>query len=215
VFGWIARFPSTITSDCGCQFESALWDQLTRLLGIQRIHTTAYHPITNGRLHRQLKAALKTYPSAECWTESLPMVLLGIRTALKEDLHCTAAELVYGTTRCHLETSQDGPYKVLQREDKHFVVCRHDTVSLDRLKPAHSEHSSSCTETHVDSNLQPIHPQSSTPTCHASPTPPPRSGHRHHIFRTLFPSRSLGGQYCGTHPLLYHNYHFTCPPFTR
>ena len=26
------------------------------------------------------------------------MVLLGIRTALKEDLHCTAAELVYGVT---------------------------------------------------------------------------------------------------------------------
>ncbi len=30
--------------------------------------------------------------------ESLPLVLLGIRTALKEDTHCTAAELVYGTT---------------------------------------------------------------------------------------------------------------------
>ena len=26
------------------------------------------------------------------------MVLFGIRTALKEDLHCTAAELVYGVT---------------------------------------------------------------------------------------------------------------------
>ena len=26
------------------------------------------------------------------------MVLLGICTSLKEDLHCTAAELVYGTT---------------------------------------------------------------------------------------------------------------------
>ena len=26
------------------------------------------------------------------------MVLLGIRTAVKEDLHCTATELVYGTT---------------------------------------------------------------------------------------------------------------------
>lgn len=28
----------------------------------------------------------------------MPLILLGIRTTLKEDLHCTAAELVYGTT---------------------------------------------------------------------------------------------------------------------
>ena len=28
------------------------------------------------------------------------MVLLGIHTTLKNDLHCSAAELVYGTTLC-------------------------------------------------------------------------------------------------------------------
>ena len=32
------------------------------------------------------------------WTDSLPLILLGIRTTLKEDLHCTAAELVYSIT---------------------------------------------------------------------------------------------------------------------
>ncbi len=104
VSGWFARFwvPATITSDRGCQFESSLWEQLTLLLGIQHIHTTAYHPITNGmveKLHHQLKAALKTYPAPERWTKPLPIVLLGICTVLKEnDLHCTAAEVVYGTT---------------------------------------------------------------------------------------------------------------------
>ena len=42
VSGWIARFgiPSIITTDRGHQFESALWEQMTRLLGIQQIHTT-------------------------------------------------------------------------------------------------------------------------------------------------------------------------------
>ena len=51
--------------------------------------------IVNGmveRLHRQLKAAIKTYPNPEHLIKSLSMVLLEVRTALKEDLHCTATE---------------------------------------------------------------------------------------------------------------------------
>ena len=72
-----------------------------QLLGCKRIRTTSYHPAANGlieRFHRQLKTLLKTHPSPTHWIDSLPIVLLGVRTQLKEDLHCTSAELVYGTT---------------------------------------------------------------------------------------------------------------------
>ena len=72
-----------------------------QLLGSTRIRTTAYHPAANGlieRFHRQLKASLKACPDPTHWVDSLPLVLLGVRTAVKEDLSCSAAELVYGTT---------------------------------------------------------------------------------------------------------------------
>ena len=76
---WAVRFgtPSTITTDRGCQFESRLFKALTNMLGCQRICTTSYHPAANGlveRLHRQLKASLKTHSNPR-WTESLPLVL--------------------------------------------------------------------------------------------------------------------------------------------
>ncbi|XP_077287946.1 uncharacterized protein LOC143912534 [Arctopsyche grandis] len=47
------------------------------------------------RFHRQLKAAIMCHQD-EGWTEALPTVLLGIRSAWKEDLNATSAELVYG-----------------------------------------------------------------------------------------------------------------------
>ncbi|VDP99038.1 unnamed protein product [Trichobilharzia regenti] len=65
-----------------------------------RFWTTAYHPQANGmveRLHRQLKAGLSATNNTR-WTESLPLVLLRIRNALKADAGCTSAEPVYGTT---------------------------------------------------------------------------------------------------------------------
>ncbi|XP_008546531.1 uncharacterized protein LOC103570535 [Microplitis demolitor] len=46
------------------------------------------------RFHRQLKAAIRCHHSR--WTEALPVVLLGIRSAWKEDSDATAAEMLYG-----------------------------------------------------------------------------------------------------------------------
>lgn len=97
---WIARFgsPLRITTDQGRQFESALFNQLSTLTGSHHLRTTAYHPQANGmveRLHRQLKAAIKCHQN-DRWTDILPTVLLGIRSAWKEDIKATSAELVYG-----------------------------------------------------------------------------------------------------------------------
>lgn len=100
LLGWIARFgcPTDIVTDRGRQFESALFEFLSKLAGFKHRRTTAYHPACNGlveRFHRQLKTAITCHADSN-WTESLPLVLLGIRSAIKEDLHSSSAELVYG-----------------------------------------------------------------------------------------------------------------------
>ena len=101
--GWIARFgtPATITTDRGAQFESKLWAGLCNQFGIVRNRTTSYHPQWNGmveRFHHQLKAAIMAHESPNPWTLTLPTVLLGARSAVKELLSRSAAEIVYSTT---------------------------------------------------------------------------------------------------------------------
>ena len=98
---WIARFgcPRRITTDQGRQFEATLTAALTNLLGIKRCRTTAYRPQSNGfieRWHRTIKAAIKCHEE-DNWCDLLPTVLLGLRTAVKEDLQCSPAQLTYGT----------------------------------------------------------------------------------------------------------------------
>ena len=209
--GWIARYgtPATITTDRGAQFESKLWDNLCNQFGIIR-NRTSYHPQSNGmveRFHRQLKAAIMAHESPDPWTITLPAVLLGVRSAVKERLGRSAAEMIYGTTlrlpgeftqqytvdantdlknysdklrvamsRLRLcrprDTQQtnifqykeietcthvflrriaiappltalyDGPYKLVARSGRVMKILmkgKVETVSLDRVKPAHLE----------------------------------------------------------------------------
>ncbi|GFV97715.1 transposon Tf2-11 polyprotein [Trichonephila clavipes] len=99
---WMSRFgtPAILTTDRGRQFESSLFKALSKLLGVQKCRTTGYHPQANGmieELHHPLKSAIKCH-ATERWTEVLPIILLGLRASLKEDILCTPAELVFGTT---------------------------------------------------------------------------------------------------------------------
>nr|VZH99086.1 unnamed protein product [Spirometra erinaceieuropaei] len=227
----------TLTTDRGSPFHSSLFREFTRLLGCAHITTTAYHPASNGlveRLHRQLKSSLMSQTDAATLSLNLPLVLLGIRSSVKEDIQCTAAELVYGTplrlpgefvqpsttntnitstfvqqlkqrmaqlrptptrlTSKHVFVHEDlksapfvfvrhdavrqplcppydGPYKVVQRKDKFYVLQKADktdAVSIDRLKPAYLE----CLPSTSAPSIPPTMSSPDTPTPFTYPPSP-------------------------------------------
>ena len=85
-----------ITTDQGCNFESHLFRELTNILSTHHIHSILYHSQSNGaieRFHRLLKSAIVAHNQPR-WAESLPIVLLGIRSTMKINVNATCAELV-------------------------------------------------------------------------------------------------------------------------
>ena len=62
--------------------------------------TTSFHPRSNGMIewfHRFLKSALRSQLAALDWFLHLPLVLLGLRTILKDDTGLSVSEAVYGS----------------------------------------------------------------------------------------------------------------------
>ncbi|GFX88251.1 transposon Tf2-6 polyprotein [Trichonephila clavipes] len=99
---WLSRFvcPAIIATDQGTNFESSLFRQLSNILGTNRIRCCAYLPKTNGlfeRLHRHLKSAIKAHENSK-WSEIIPIVLLGMRSAVKKHINANCAELVNGSS---------------------------------------------------------------------------------------------------------------------
>lgn len=96
---WVSRFgvPLHVVTDRGSQFESELFNELSRLVGFHRLRTSSYHPQTNGmieRQHRTLKSAI--IARGDSWLIALPIVLMSLR-AIPNDSEFSPFTAVTGT----------------------------------------------------------------------------------------------------------------------
>lgn len=127
---WISRFgvPLNLITDRGTQFESELFKQLSTLIGFNRLRTCAYHPQSNGmieRTHRTIKTAIKA--RKQDWLDSLPVVLLGMRSIPNND----------GFSPFTLVTGGDllMPYPIIEnREENSFTTDEIKKLALEMSK---------------------------------------------------------------------------------
>lgn len=142
---WISRFgcPSKLTSDQGRQFESDLFTNLLKYLGIHKLRTTPYHPQSNGmieRWHRALKVALMARLQCNTsWVEELPVALLGLRAAIRSDSGVSAAELTYGKT-IRLPGDFYDETKIFTSDSEYLQSLRD---AINKLKPRPPSHGNS------------------------------------------------------------------------
>ena len=99
----LCRFgiPQTIHSDQGRQFESNLFQEMCKLLGIEKTRTTPYHPQSDGmveRFNRTLATMLTAYVSTNQrdWDDQLPYVTVAYRSAEHETTGMSPNMLMFG-----------------------------------------------------------------------------------------------------------------------
>ncbi|BHF78475.1 hypothetical protein SprV_0602158800 [Sparganum proliferum] len=73
-------------------------DRFTRWPVAAPIPDISVETVAKAFLTHWLKTSVMAQPDPSRWSDRLPLVLLSLRSTLKADIDCTAADLIYGTT---------------------------------------------------------------------------------------------------------------------
>ena len=93
--------PDEMLTDCGSQFTAEVMKEVSRLLSLQQLTTTPYHPMCNGlveHFHATMKQMLRRMCAERPndWDKHLPALLFAIREVPQESLGFSPFELLYG-----------------------------------------------------------------------------------------------------------------------
>lgn len=97
----IYGFPKRLHSDQGANFESALIAELLSVAGVQKSHTTPYHPMGNGsceRMNRTLGNMIRTLPprAKQRWPEALKSLTFAYNCTIHETTGYAPFLLMFG-----------------------------------------------------------------------------------------------------------------------
>jgi transposase InsO family protein len=103
VRAWIKRYgcPREIHSDQGRQYESSLFQEVCKLLVIQKCRTTPVHPRSDGmieRMNRTVQDMLSKYIKGhqQDWDDYLDFITMAYNTTSHESTGVTPHRMVYG-----------------------------------------------------------------------------------------------------------------------
>ena len=92
--------PRIIHSDQGRNFESAILHQTLQAFGVNKSHTSAYHPQGDGmveHLNRSILQMLRSYVTKETdWEQYLPLIMYAYRTTVHSSTQVSPFQLMFG-----------------------------------------------------------------------------------------------------------------------
>jgi hypothetical protein len=94
-----------IVSDRGSWFVARFWEQLHACLGTHLVHSSAYHPQTDGqteRVNQILEDMLRAYmmENQGSWDKNLPWAEFSYNNGYQESLKMAPFKALYGR-QCH------------------------------------------------------------------------------------------------------------------
>ena len=102
-FFCVYGFPERIHSDQGANFESSLIAEMLLVAGVQKSHTTPYHPMGNGaveRFNRTLESMIRALPpkAKHRWPQLLRSLTFSYNATVHETTGFAPFQLMFGRT---------------------------------------------------------------------------------------------------------------------